>query len=254
VCCASRMETNIESVPRSRKSGGCVTRPVLWQVPRRRCWTARHATSRHGTRRGPSVWLAPAQGSPTHDGRPSRRQWVDASAIETIFQEQEAIAQRLKASPTVQDFVRQTSRNPQANDIWSVSGHAAADPACYDFREQVPSLSLVWQAHTSGSWWPGFWAAVLIVAVSAGFYVLAVQGVLALWLQRWPGAVGVLAGILWWLLAWPSLLGWVIVAASLWVRSVCLSLLIVSLRASRTTPRIRLQAASSGRPGGNREC
>ena len=141
---------------------------------------------------------------------------VDASAIETIYREQEAIAQRLKASPTVLDFVRQTSRNPQPSDIWSFSGHAAAEPAHYDFSGHVPSLPLTWQADARRSWWPGFWAAVLIAALGTGVYVLATRGVLSDWWQRWPSAVGVLAGIAWWLLAWPSLVGWVIVAVSLW--------------------------------------
>ncbi len=36
------------------------------------------------------------------------------------------------------------------------------------------------------------------------------------WWRQWPYALGVLGGIAWWLLASPSLLGWVIVAVSLW--------------------------------------
>ena len=59
-------------------------------------------------------WLAPVR----------RTAECDASAVEAVFQEQEAIAQRLKVSPTVMDFVRQTSRHPQASDVWTLGGSA----------------------------------------------------------------------------------------------------------------------------------
>jgi hypothetical protein len=187
---ASAAETVLDSPARDIQA---------WYTP----WAVRLACD--GARIAYTQWLAQRDNS-----------GVNASEIEPIYREQEAIAQRLKASPTVMDFVRQTSRNPQSSDIWNFSGHAAAESAYYDFSGHVPSLPLTWRADTRRSWWSGFWAAILIAALGAGVHVLATRGVLCEWLQRWPYAVGVLAGIAWWLLAWPSLLGWVIVAVSLW--------------------------------------
>lgn len=141
---------------------------------------------------------------------------AETEDVESIFQQQDAIAQRLRASPTVRDFARQTTRHPQASDVWRLSRHAAADVQHYDFKEHVPALPLVWQPDVRPLGWPVFWAVLWTTLLGLGLYLLRRYDLLALWWQRWPTAVGVLIGLAWWLLAWPSLLGWLIVAVSLW--------------------------------------
>lgn len=75
----------------------------------------------------------------------------------------------------------------------------------------LPELQLPAPAVAAGPW--GRW---LGVAVALALLLAARRWGLATdWLRRWPHAVGVAAGLVWWLALEPSFVGWVIVALTL---------------------------------------
>ncbi|MHB8952804.1 MAG: hypothetical protein ACYC4U_07465 [Pirellulaceae bacterium] len=172
-----------------------------WYAP----WAVRLACA--GARISQQRWL---------DNRSDRRQSAETAEVDTIFQDHEAIAQRLKVSPTVRDYLRRTHRYPESRDLWDFGGRGATVLTHYAFLGQMPGLRLAWRVAPDEPWWPYLLSAVVLLLLAGGLRLFALRRCLSLWRQQWPYAVGVLGGIVWWLLASPSLLGWVIVAVSLW--------------------------------------
>jgi hypothetical protein len=149
--------------------------------------------------------------------------WMDspesassAEAADAILQQQELIAQRLKVAPTVLDFLRQTNRQPQPQDVWAFAAGGRVTAHHYVFTGPAPALPLAATADGATSWWIALLAASGMVALGGGVWLLTRCGVMAHAWQRWPQAVGVLAGVTWWLLAEPGILGWLVVVLCLW--------------------------------------
>ncbi len=187
---ASAADTVLGSPPRDVQA---------WYTPwatRIACAAARIASTR---------WSAP----------PDARE-IDSGTLDSVCQEQRAIAQRLKASSTVEELVQQTNCQAQTNDVWYLSGPPTAAVSHYDFDAQVPQVQLRWYPDRQGTGWPRLWAAALLAVCGAALHTLEKRGVLLGGRFRWPSVLGVLAGIGWWLIAWPGILGWAIVAVSLW--------------------------------------
>ena len=150
------------------------------------------------------------------DQRDDRSHGVDLAEVDTILQDQDTIAQRLKVLPKVTDYVRQTNRYAESRDLWDFNGRGATVASHYSYIGQMPGLALRWQPDPGRSRWPSLLAAVGLVGLAVGLWSLVRRGTVTSWWRQWPYAAGVLGGIAWWLLAAPSLLGWVAVAVSLW--------------------------------------
>jgi hypothetical protein len=103
---------------------------------------------------------------------------VEVAEVDAILRDQDAIAQRLKVSPMVTDFLQQTNRYPESRDIWDFSGRGATVAVHYAFTGPMPSLDLAWQQDPGRSWWPNLLATAIFVALAAGLRSLIVRGVL----------------------------------------------------------------------------
>jgi hypothetical protein len=103
---------------------------------------------------------------------------VEVAEVDAILRDQDAIAQRLKVSPMVTDFLQQTNRYPESRDIWDFSGRGATVAVHYAFIGPMPSLDLAWQQDPGRSWWPNLLATAIFVALAAGLRSLIVRGVL----------------------------------------------------------------------------
>jgi hypothetical protein len=150
------------------------------------------------------------------DQRDDRRHGVDMAEVDTILQDQDTIAHRLKVLPKVTDYLRQTNRYAESRDLWDFNGRGASVATHYSYIGPMPGLALSWQPDPRRSRWPHLLAAGGFVGLAVGLWSLIRRGTVTSWWRQWPYAAGVLGGIAWWLLASPSLLGWVAVAVSLW--------------------------------------
>ncbi len=196
------------------------------------------------------AWYTPwAVRLASSDARLARDRWLvggmdlslDAAAIEALDQQQGNIAKRLNTSPTVQELRAQTKRHPQPSDILAFAQHAGMDSHHYAFIGKAPTIALSWQCPQQGGAWHHLWGACLLAAVgSLVGYGLRKASVTA-WLRQWPCVLGVLLGLVWWLLASPSLLGWAIVATSLWAAWRC-PLPAQSVREPATEPTVESTA------------
>ncbi|QDU99232.1 hypothetical protein [Lignipirellula cremea] len=87
-------------------------------------------------------------------------------------------------------------------------------PVRSTFAGAMPKISVAYPALDQGYWRPLFWIALLILAVSLVEWLISRTWLYELVLQ-WPHALGVVAGIAWWLLLSPSVVGLAIVGLSL---------------------------------------
>ncbi len=141
---------------------------------------------------------------------------ISPAEVEEIFRQQEIIGQRLNVPSTVDDFRRQTVRYTQPSDMRRFVQRQRQHSQFYVFTGAVQTVVIANAAQRrQDGWWQALGAA--LAALLGGLTWLASRNARMVgWLCQWPFALGVLAGLAWWLFASPSLLGWVIIAASLW--------------------------------------
>jgi len=141
---------------------------------------------------------------------------VESAAVAEVYRQQEAIARRIKAAPTVGQYAQQTSRLAQLVDVWRLSSDAAGVTSHYQLDGAAAAVPVYWRVEGAGAFWPRLLAIAVVAALGFGCYALASWGVFVQWCRRWPWVLGILVGIVWWLLAWPSYLGGILIVASLW--------------------------------------
>jgi YD repeat-containing protein len=142
--------------------------------------------------------------------------WAQPDWVKTLNEQQQLIAERLGVSSALIDYQTRTSEYPQPSDKLRFGQRADGIAQRYAFLGEEPSVSIV---QTSGDWsarWNRLFGALVVVLIG-GVLWWGTRG--SWWLNmlcQWPHAVGVVVGLAWWLFATPSLLGWVIIAVSLW--------------------------------------
>jgi hypothetical protein len=143
---------------------------------------------------------------------------VESEAIDAIDRQHEALAQRLKTVPSLEEVRREVARFPQPSDLWGFARPASMTTTRYTFIGTAPVLvfGVVPADASRSSAWLKWLAAAAVVGLSGAFWLLLSRGALHTWLRQWPWMLGVLIGLAWWLWATPSLAGWIVVAVSLW--------------------------------------
>jgi hypothetical protein len=135
-----------------------------------------------------------------------------ATQVETIDKEQAALAARLSAVPSDHVPGKKLAGGQRLFELVE-EGYPAVH---LSFAGAQTKLELNYGPGPASDW-PARWPTALgLLACALAVYVLAVRGHLAEWLTRWPQVCGVAAGLGWWLFLSPSLLGWAIIALSLW--------------------------------------
>jgi hypothetical protein len=148
-----------------------------------------------------------------------RQQTAPAPApdwVTTLCQQQQLIAERLGVSTTLVDYQTHTAEYPQPSDKLRFGQRADAVAQRYAFLGAEPSVAIVQTSDDWSSWWYQV-AGALLTALIGG--VVWWHGRGGHWLSllcQWPHLVGVAVGLAWWLFAAPSLVGWLIIAVSLW--------------------------------------
>jgi hypothetical protein len=196
---ANLIESAVETV-----MGSPANEIQAWYAP----WAVRLAGSE--ARMARDRWLAPRAEVP-----------LDSAAIDAIDRQQGNIAKRLNTSPTLQDLRAQTGRYAQPSDLLVFAQQADMDSRYYTFIGRVPAITLARHRSGPGYVWPQLLGACLVAAVGGLIGYSLRQDRVTARLRQWPCLPGVLIGLVWWLFASPSLLGWLIVAASLWTALRC---------------------------------
>ena len=113
-------------------------------------------------------------------------------------------------------FVNRPHATPQTNDMLGFMQRNGTVAQHYAFIGKVPAISVARRAAGLSNGWRQALGAALIAVLGGLFWLGTRYDPVVTWLCQWPYAIGVLFGLAWWLFASPSLLGWVIVALSLW--------------------------------------
>ena len=143
-------------------------------------------------------------------------QAVDPPALEAINRQQEIIAQRLNAPLSVEEIRRRVKQHPQPSDMLAFSSQPEMVADHYAFQGTAPTVSISWPSANHSNWWRQIAAAVCAAGLGGLLHYGVRRGVVLTWLRQWPYVPGVLIGLAWWLFASPSLLGWILIGASLW--------------------------------------
>jgi hypothetical protein len=168
-------------------------------------------------------WYAPwAARMAVSDARLSQLRWrpeaapqYDAPAVDAIRTQQEGVATRLKTTEVLQRLREQTAVTPQNQDVWAIGQHPGSDVACFSFIGDMGEIPVTFSFDEGPARWPHWLAALAVLAVGWAGYVFVQRGYLSAKIVEWPYALGVMAGLAWWLWCSPSLLGWVLVAVCL---------------------------------------
>jgi hypothetical protein len=143
---------------------------------------------------------------------PSNTDQYDDAAVDAIRMQQDGVAARLKASETLEEIRRQTNRRPGDQDVWSLGQHPGGELEHFSFIGAVGKIPVAFSPDSGPTRWPFWLAAVAVLATGGVIYALLRRGYLSSKVVEWPYALGVLAGLAWWLWCSPSVLGWALVA------------------------------------------
>jgi hypothetical protein len=146
---------------------------------------------------------------------PATAEQFDAAAIDAIRMQQEGVAIRLKTTEILQDVREQTASHPQDQDVWTIGQHPGSAVAHFSFIGGVGNIPVTFPADPGPSRWPRWLAAMAVLAVGGSIHELLRRGYLSSKVIEWPYALGVLAGLAWWLWCSPSILGWALVVVCL---------------------------------------
>lgn len=141
---------------------------------------------------------------------------VSRNAIEALYDQQKDIGERLNVATTVQDVRQHTDRFPQPADMMRFMQQEDTVSRHYVFLGTLRGMPVTFQSHQLSNWWPRLAGAAVVAMAGVALWLGVRNHRVLTWLYQWPYAVGVLAGLAWWLLAKPSLLGWGVIAVSLW--------------------------------------
>lgn len=169
-----------------------------WYEP----WARRYTASRNR--------LAPELGIPSPANETTR------SEVETIDREYAAVAEHLGTTAVREQATAQASRSQGSGDLWHATAQDASQSTMLMFQGARGTVPV---GHASV--WPGdFGARILAVLLvcAVGWMISRDRSGLWYfvtdWVFRWPYMLGTAVGLIWWLWLEPSVLGWVIVLAS----------------------------------------
>lgn len=144
------------------------------------------------------------------------RPLISSEALAALDEQQKRIHQRLNVTPSWEELRARTVRHPLARDLLTFGQAMGRAGSHYAFLGKAETLSIEHRALSGSDRWARL-AGSLLVAALGGFLLFAWRaGLISLGMRRWPYAWSVGAGLAWWLFAFPSWFGWVIVLASLW--------------------------------------
>jgi hypothetical protein len=150
--------------------------------------------------------LAGAAGGDTSD------EMVEARAIVRGHDE---VAARLGMTDVLAQLDDQAATPREAGDLWRWAFRQGRQPTRAMYEGAAPTLELEYPRAAVGDL-PGRLAGALLIGLGGLGLALALRRRVAADLPwRWPHALGVAAGLFYWLYLSPSLVGWLIVAASL---------------------------------------
>lgn len=141
---------------------------------------------------------------------------ITSDAVQQLIRQQELVSQRLNVAPSFEDYQRRTVEYPQLNDLIRFLGSENSVTERFAFIGPVSQVSVTRERATLTDWWRAVAGGAIVLLAGVLMWLGIGQTALANWLCQWPYAVGVLIGLLWWLYAVPSLLGWGVIAISLW--------------------------------------
>jgi hypothetical protein len=167
---------------------------------------------------------------------------VGSAAMRAIGDQQQSIAQRLNTNLTLTDVRQETAHFSQPADLWEFGRHPGTVTSRFSFFGARPELTVAFEPSLKTAWWPTLLASLVLGLAGCGLGILSRRGWLASWFRQWPHFVGVLLGVVWWLFASPSWLGWVIVAVGLFA---AFRLPIPTHRVKRPIPDLSIDAAES---------
>jgi len=138
--------------------------------------------------------------------------------IETIKEQQEEIAQRLKTTKILSQMTTANGANSlEAPDVWSQSG--SDETVVYAMSDgAAPTIEVSVQSVRTSDWSLRVWHAIIFLLICLALYVLIRRTSISDLFLEWPLAFGVLLGIVWMVWLTPSIVGFLIITASV-VRS-----------------------------------
>jgi len=139
----------------------------------------------------------------------------DLAAVGQLEQEQKEIADRLGLSLVLEELTAKDIAVNDAAQSWSSLLDRPLEVARLSFSGNVPAVTVAYSETESGWLSRRMGSASILVTLVVILGLALHRGLLGELFCRWPHLVGVLAGIVWWLWMWPSVLGLLIVAASL---------------------------------------
>ncbi len=194
----------LRNVARVIESGGPVASDDLEKTVRwYRLWARRLAVCQAALKRQ----LARVGSSPS-----ANRAAAEARAIK---KQQVQVARQLRLTNVLTKFTRTQAPAADLAELWQCSlDHRQVATRC-EFPGKADRLTLQYRQIQS-SRLPGVLLGILGLGALVSLGVLGLgSATLGEWMRRWPSALGVAVGLGWWLWLSPSLLGWVLVAASL---------------------------------------
>jgi hypothetical protein len=135
----------------------------------------------------------------------------DLERMEAVARQQQDVEQRLK----VAHLPGLAPTSPGARELWELVQPGRASVVRRTFTGAgAGKIDLEIEPPPSSPRNLRWLAAVAFALAAVILFALAWRGRLGDWLLRWPHAVGVLAGLAWWLWLTPSALGWLVVLVS----------------------------------------
>ena len=141
---------------------------------------------------------------------------LDRRKVERIESQQAQIAERIFASVLPDDGVSPASATElSAVQRWRLSRSWPARITRYAFDNAMPVVAARPVPWAAGDGFGRLLACIAVAVLTLGTWVTARWSLFADLVHRWPQLLGVAAGLAWWLLLEPSLLGWFIIGGSL---------------------------------------
>ncbi len=135
--------------------------------------------------------------------------------LESVAEQQAQVAQRLGASTAAAEGVDEDGALEEAILLWAQVHDPAREPLRLAFEGSAASVTLSHQRSDRGESGGRAAAVAAVLALTAAVVAGVRRGTFHHLLLRWPAAVGVGLGLVWWLWMAPSIVGLAIVAASL---------------------------------------
>jgi hypothetical protein len=147
--------------------------------------------------------------------RPDEKTQPLQSRLNAVEQKQRQTAQRLGISLTAETSAGAVLPHELAEDFVQHTFAGEHRVRRYHFAASTTPAELSVGRTVNDDWFQRFsWSATLLGAACI-LVVAGRRGILDDWSRRWPHALGVMAGVAWWLWLTPSVLGWILIIGSL---------------------------------------